>query len=611
MPALRRASRERLRAAQLLREQYTLVADAQPSVAESVPVELEVTVRNPWLDRIAIAFEIDGVFAGEEPFVPRGENVGLGSLAAIAGPRQLGVNLQTPRTFFYFSGPVSIPAAPADVLIDVWNALYPPRVVLDGTWINRPPGLRYRGPESPPCPGSGDCALYLIDRDQPPWDLGSVDPQALLDQLDLWIDGNRIAAFDPLRLAYVVPVMHRALLSPGLHHVRIGDPRRRMLILDSDILLEPAHGLRVEITDRSAIVIDDGESVLLRVDARERPFRQGEVLADELPDPKRQVDGIPIPPGAEGYIDEIEEEIAYLRAMAANFQEFRNKKEAVNRKKTQGLPLTPDEQAIDAIDTYEKLQKWGIAKKKVEHGWDLEPEAGTDPEGKKTFLGKPPTDPMQELSKRETMDIHEESHVQDADVLALFYGIDLAKLRRRSELFRQRLDAIVKWIAAAKKAKDEGTPPPPPLDWSTPEEQALDQWYEANKKKIEEYYDAFRDPLWGAKGEIREYLAGADFFEGVLQYLKAKSYGWVVTDMSLDILIGETKPIIVEQTPNAPPRVRVIEGDAHVEVSPTQRTSSSPLYGGFRIDVKGRTKGRVRIELTCGTLKKVIVVNVV
>jgi hypothetical protein len=81
--------------------------------------------------------------------------------------------------------------------------------------------------------------------------------------------------------------------------------------------------------------------------------------------------------------------------------------------------------------------------------------------------------------------------------------------------------------------------------------------------------------------------------------------------MALNIEVGKTRPIVVQQTPNAPPRVRVIDGDAHVSVAPTARTGSNPLSGGFRIDVTGKTKGQAKIELTCGTLRKVVVINVV
>jgi hypothetical protein len=612
LTTFRRANAEALREAQALREQYVPIQPLSRRVVEPIPVELDVTVRNPLLEALSIGFELDGAFAGEEPFVPRRPAVALGALAAVAGERSLGIQIHGPGVFFHFVGRVHVPPAPAPLIVDVWSALYPPRIVLADEWINPPPGLRWQAKSTAPCPGAGDCALSVIDRDQRPGDLEQEGPEDLLAGLDLWIDGHRIFRFEPATLYGTTPVLHRALLSPGLHRVRIGDPRRRRLLLDSDVLLDPASDTAIEIAERRTVAIRRGADVLLEADAHERPFQQGAVLADELPDPKREVEGIPIPKGIEGYFDDVGAEAEFNRAMAKNYQEFKDKKEAVNRKKQQHQPLTQEEQAIDAIDGTKALNEWVKAKKKAERGWDLTEVGTTDPDNGVVYKGPPPTNPMDELRKRETLDIHEPSHLADCDVLAVLYGVDLKKLRRLMELRRKWREAIEKWIAAAKKAQADGTKPPPmPNLLPTPEQEGLERWYKANKKSIDDFYKAWDDPIAAAQSEVREYLAGADFWDAVLQYLKGKSYGWVVTDMALNIKVGETKPIIVQQMPNAPPRVRVIEGAANIEVSPTEQTSSSPIAGGFRIKVKGQTKGPVKIELTCGTLRKVVVINVV
>lgn len=145
-----------------------------------------------------------------------------------------------------------------------------------------------------------------------------------------------------------------------------------------------------------------------------------------------------------------------------------------------------------------------------------------------------------------------------------------------------------------------------------PEENALDRWHKANAEKIRRYLEALTDAERGARAEVREHTADAEFWEAVLEYLRCQHYGWVVTDMALNIKVGKSPDIRVEQIPDAPLRVRVIEGDAHVEVSPTKRTHSNPSlgWGQFDIKVKGKSPGKVKIELTCGTLRKVIVINV-
>jgi len=601
MPTLFRARPDAVRRVREFAERCGEPGTLPP--AEPVPSELDVTVRNPRFDRLAIRFDLDGAFAGEEPFIPRRESVSLGTLAPRAGRRRLGVQLSGERTFFYFDGDVDVPAKRAPLVVDVWSRIYPPDLRLGDRWINPPPGRHVPPDGDAGCPGPGDCRLWLIDRDRDPVAVVAPDPDALLD---LWIDGVRIFAFAATSINLVTPVLHGALLSPGRHHVRIGDPRRRALVLDTDLALDPASEHFIEITGRRHVRVRRGDAVLFEDDGAERPFRQGAALTDELPDPSRQVQGIPIPPGAEGYIDEMEHELKFKRAMAQNFKDFKERKAAVERKKAAREVLTPEEQDIDGIDTYDKLDQWVRKKKKAEHGWDLVTGASTSPEGEKTFHGPEPTDPFGKLKKDEAMDIHEPSHVADVEALALQYFVDLKKLKAYYDRWRRLLE----WFENAKKAKDAGLPEPP-APQSTSEEIDLTIWRLLHDGDIKRYYKALDDPIRGADAEIREYLAGADFWEAVLNYLKAKSYGWVVTDMALNIPVGGTKPITVEQTPNLPPRVRVIEGAANVDVSPTRQTRSNPIWGEFKIDVKGKTKGPVKIEVICGTLRKVIVINVV
>lgn len=611
MPSLRRPDAERERRALELRSLYEPVSKPPRPRIKAAPVELSVVVKNTLFDRLSIGFELDGAFAGEEPYIVRGLATPLGALASAAGPRRLGVRIAGAGVLFHFDGEVFIPAEGGELVVDVWSQTYPPHLTLGDDWINAPPGRRWRPRSGAPCPTAGDLPLDIVNRDET---LEGLLAGRAERPLDLWIDGSRIYRTNRLTVDFTKLILHRAHLSPGLHHVRIGDPEARALILDTDVVLDGFSAAAIEIAGRSHVRLRAGGETVLEQDSRQRPFNQGAVLTDELPEIGREVEGIPIPPGMEGYIDEAEKEAEYLRAMAKNYATFKARKEEVNAKKAAGQPLTPDDQTIDAIDTYDKLQELIKAKKKAEYGWILDTEATTDENGERRYLGPTPTDPMGELRKRETMDIHEPSHVVDIDLLALFFDIDRKKLKRLEDLKKARHEAMLKHIEELEKALKDGTKPPPPPDFDflpTPEEEALEDWYKANKKKIDDFYKKMDDPMWGATGEIREYEAEAAFWDAVIAWLKSKSYGWIVGDLAINIPVGDTRPIKVEQVPNAPPRVRVIEGEAHVDVSPTERTASNTLSGEFVIKVKGKTKGQVKIELTCGTLRKVVVVNVI
>jgi hypothetical protein len=613
MTSLRLPSDDELARARALRDGIFVFQPEPPAQQEPVPIEFEVIVRNTFHATLSLGFEIDGEFAGEENDVLRGESVSLGTLATIAGARTLGIRMRTPASFFHFDGPATITAGAPRLLIDCWNALYPPNVLLGETWLNPPPGIRYRSTGEPRCPTPGDYPLFLIDRDVTLYELGRAprNPAALLQELDLWIDGIRVVGFDRTVLNFTTPVLHRALLSPGIHTVRIGDPRRRELILDTDIVIDSINPVEIDIANRTSVAVREGNTVVFQQDARERPFGQGNVLLDVRGDPRREIDGIPIPPGAENYIEEIEKERQFNLAMAANFRDFRDKKKAVNAKKARGEPLSTEEQMIDAIDTYEKLDAWIRQKKKAERGWDLATAGTTSPDGEMKYHGPPPTNPLKELIKRETLGIHEPSHALDVDVLALKFGVDLDKLRRYREFARKRREAIEKAIAELEKAK-EGEPLLLPDITNTPEEDALERWYEDNKEKIERYYEAYGDPLAGAEGEIREYTAGAEFYEAVLKYLQREGFGLIVPGMGLNVPVDQTKEILIGQLPAIPPRVEVIEGTGVVEVSAPELVRR--VRGGsglYKVKIKGKDNGKARIAVICGNLRKVLVVNVV
>ncbi len=502
MTSLRLPSDAELDRARALREGVFVLRSQPPSRQEPVPVELEVVVRNPFHPTLSLGFEIDGEFAGEENYVVRGESISLGTMAAVAGARTLGIRMRTPGSFFHFDGPATITTDAPRLLIDCWNAFYPPNVLLGETWLNRPPGIRYRSTGEARCPTAGPYPLFVIDRDVSPFELQRFprDPAVLLQELDLWIDGVRVVAFDRSFLSFTIPVLHRALLSPGIHNVRIGDPRRRELILDTDVMVDSVNPVEVDISGRTGVTVREGNTLLLQQDTRERPFGQGNVLLDDRGAPKREVEGVPIPPGSEKYLEEIEKERLFSAAMVKNFVDFREMKKAVNEKKASGEPLSPEEQTIDAIDTYEKLDAWIRHKKKAELGWDLVTAGTTSSTGEKQYHGPVPTNPLEELLKGETLGIHEPSHVLDAQALAREFGVDLKKLRRYQEMVRKKIEAVQKLIEAVQEGNGRGHASDAPVhalgSGGTTE---LEQWYEENKDKHRAISRGLRATPWPAR----------------------------------------------------------------------------------------------------------------
>ncbi|HYE46613.1 MAG TPA: hypothetical protein VEA44_12670, partial [Caulobacter sp.] len=136
MTKLRRVASHVLDQAAQLREAYPPEAAVLAAAVEGKPVELQVIVRNAVFDRLSIGFTLDGVFAGEEPYVPLGLERRLGELAMTSGDRTLGVQIIASGAFFHLSGPVRVPPEGGELVIDVWNRLYPPRLTLDGRPLN-------------------------------------------------------------------------------------------------------------------------------------------------------------------------------------------------------------------------------------------------------------------------------------------------------------------------------------------------------------------------------------------------------------------------------------------------------------------------------------------
>jgi hypothetical protein len=615
MPALRRVSDEALERAKLVRSQYKVAQPLKKPTGPPQPAELTVRVRSPVFDRVSVGFTLDGVFVGEEPFIPRTPGRSLGALAVVTGPRTLGVQVNASGRFFHISAPAEI-AANGSLEVDIWSRLYPPRILLDGECLNPPPGVRFIAAAGAPCPGPGPCPLSIIDRDQKPEAPPRADLKALAQTLEVWIDGQPVDDYDGRTRFFGEPALHRARLSAGLHQVRIGDPVRAKILLDTDVVLDGARELRIEIRGRRDIVMLEAGQTIFRQERPEQPFKEGSTPTNEELDHHREIHGIPLPPGIEGYLEEVALQVRFNRAMIENFQLFKDLKASAERKKAAGEPLTPEEQEVDAIKEYPELSAWVSKRKFDEYGWVLEPEGETDEFGNIRFVGPPPDDPLSELSMRETVGIHEPSHAIDTDLVALEIDFDLEMWRRYREMHDKPARELRKWLEEAKAAEAAGLPPPPmpPIEipGMSPESRRLERWYQRNLDKIRRYLELLREAVRGADAEIREYTADAEFWEAVLEFLSRQHYGWMVSDLSANLKVGNERTIRVQQIPDAPPRVRVIEGDALVEVSPTERTHNNTTlgWGQFDIKVKGKSPGRVQIELTCGMLRKVIVINV-
>lgn len=481
-------------------EQRSPVDTAQQRLS-SVP--LRVLLRLPHSPRASFSVTSSGVTLVREKQLTRRQEWSFeasleGQLAA-----DLRIRLETDAAAYTLEVHVTWSSGQNELLIEEWFRGAPPRVSLNGVEQNRGLGVHLtQATPLPPLPKTTH-NLFLIDRDETVLLRG--------EPVQIFIDDQLVAAPNRFTVDRTVAVRHWAILPLGVHRVVVVVPRRRKVLVDTDVVINGFEEVRVEWTrpvlTTAEVVITKGLAEVFRGRVSDLPFHDC-MAAIRYEQDRLNINGVDIPDGIDQHKEDIQEGKDFAAAMVANYRAFLEQRRAVKEKKKRGEQLTPDEQALDAIESYRQMQDWVKARKRAE-GHSPEEVGKTAPDGETRDLSPEPTDPFEELQKRMTLQVHEPSHVEQNKRVAAELGLAWEKLTA--------------FIAAMKRVfalQDQGKTETEAIDALTPAEKEARQWGLDRALLAQTYLVRIDGADEGAEGEIQEYEAEIKFFTELLEKLK-------------------------------------------------------------------------------------------
>jgi hypothetical protein len=402
------------------------------------------------------------------------------------GPARLRIELVQRRRGAYLDVAVNLQAGDNALLIE-WLEGYPPRATLGALRVNPVPGVQLVQTREFTPPHSEGMPLFIINARA-----SLLSPRE--EVFDIWVDRKPVKCVKPFVIGSTVPVYHHERLSPGLHNVRVGLPRKQKIILDTDVVANGVDEVEVTIDPSvggdSGIVVKRGGQTLLAGKTADLEAEAGTEGLFQLGESRDTIDGVDVPDGIDK--DRVRAAKKFSEAMRNNYRKFLDERKRIREKKAKGEALTPDEQKIDQIDSYKKMQDW-VEDLKRSEGYKIQEAGKTDAGGKSSATTPPPKTPWDKFQEDVTLKLHEPSHVEGSKKDAKDLRLDWDKLARFLELVR-----------------DPSTP-------AEPGDADVMKWGLNNIDKIKEYLKRRNDPDCGAEEEIGEYEKEIHLYEGVLQ----------------------------------------------------------------------------------------------
>lgn len=381
---------------------------------------------------------------------------------------------------------------------------YAPLISVDAVPVSAP-GLAYEATQTLELSCDQDYPISIVFDGQP-----RIDEQLLafdLEPLDIWIDGRYVDEAVGMNLDHTLVSYHTEWTSLGLHHVRVGLPGRRLIVLDSDVIVDGINDISIEVHPEDGehfAQIYEGLSPVKMPSLENIAFNQI-YYSYRIVFQIKQVDGIDIPDGLDK--TSVAAAIATSKDMAANYKKFLKERKRIQEKKKRGEALTDEEKKIDTAtgdDVTPIVIGWKkAAGKKPKHG------GTTTIGGKIEKKTKPkPKDPMGKLQDDVTVKLHEPSHLEALQKDVEAEGLDFDK-------WKQYWEVKEKVKEAQKKGQNFGD------FWNSlsDKEKQAGGWGQNNQAKINKVLKKRSDPEDKAKEEIGEYVKEAKFFEAVLKVL--------------------------------------------------------------------------------------------
>ncbi len=241
MVTLTFVTEEEARCAEEIDQAYEELVEPVEEVVVDQEAKLSTRLRNPFFELMDVRLYLDQILLWERTGISKGVEEEVAEEPTKSGIRRLKIEFHTKTAEISYEGRAAIRPGPNDLHIRFWDDGYPPKLVLNGTAINRSIGPRYRrvGELPSELKRLQRYALYVRDADEDlvdRYEYTDEGPVPRFNLIDLWIDDDEVDPLNPDIGNITGPIRHRAELAPGRHRVRVGSPALHAVLFDGDII---------------------------------------------------------------------------------------------------------------------------------------------------------------------------------------------------------------------------------------------------------------------------------------------------------------------------------------------------------------------------------------
>lgn len=241
MVTLRPVTEEEARWADEVDQAYEELEEPTEEVVSDQEATLSTRLRNPFFELMDIKLHLDQILLWEKTGISKGVEEEVEVEHTTSGIKRLKVEFQTETANISYEGRAAIKPGPNDLIIQFWDNEYPPKLILNGSVINKSIGPRYRRVGELPS-GLNEVqryGLYVRDADEHlgrEFELTEEGLVSKINLIEIWIDDEKVDPLNPTTRDFTVPIRHQAMLTPGKHRVKVGSPVLHTVLFDGDII---------------------------------------------------------------------------------------------------------------------------------------------------------------------------------------------------------------------------------------------------------------------------------------------------------------------------------------------------------------------------------------